>query len=164
MNMYKWMGHKTIRSYKNPIHKSRKAIWPEAQMWMIFKWYIKRQQRKNCQLVQFFQSTSFTSSQVPDSPTGSQPYTIKRPNQAPICSPKQHLLYAAEKNPDSSDWSRSRLTNQQPQMPKRHSPTFATVNKTTMLAKHFPPVARTLQLIQSFCWRLSSLLAKLDRF
>ncbi len=33
-----------------------------------------------------------------------------------------------------------------------------------MLAKHFPPVARTLQLIQSFCWRLSSLLAKLDRF
>lgn len=54
-----------------------------------------------------------------------QSFTIKRHNQVQICFPKQHLLYAAEKIPDSSDWS---CSFQPDQSTVWHSSTFATVN------------------------------------
>ncbi len=154
------MGQKTIRSYKNPKHKSRKAIWPEAQMWMIFKWYIKRQQRKDCSisavlpkhLIYIFTGPRLTH-WVSSSAVQSKDLIKSR------SAPQNNTCCI---QPSKTQTQVIGVALVWPINSQRDTPAFAIVNKSTLSAKHFPPVARAL--IQSYCWRLSSLLAKLNRF
>lgn len=126
---------------------SKKAIWPEAQMWIFFKRHIKKHQWTNCSISAILPNHLiyvFTGPRLTHWVS-----LLSRTQSKGLIKPKS----APQNNTCCMQLRRSQtqvigvvlssLTNQ-PQTPKRHAPTFATVNKTTLLAKHFHPVARTL--------------------